>query len=167
MTTVQKTRRPPVTRNQRFAQLAYEQVAMRKDRWKTFPPPKTETEGRKSESEYLSFAQSFPALVHQCGLAQAVAFAQAKGHGPQYLYDLAKAVGTSAEELTRRSREADVVDYTQLTRQTKMAAEWLKRYAEVLLEKDRGKQPQSRDAASATEPATEDSTDTDQTPPSE
>ena len=49
----------------------------------------------RPNKEYVSFAKKFPALIHTCGLAQAVAFALAKG-GQQGVYaeDLAAVLQT-------------------------------------------------------------------------
>ena len=51
------------TRSQRLAQEAFARV----------------TDHRRPNKEYVSFAKKFPALIHTCGLAQAIAFALAKG----------------------------------------------------------------------------------------
>ena len=55
------------TRSQRLAQAAYAQVSLQG------------TPDKGPDKEYVSFAKKFPALIHTCGLAQAVAFALAKG----------------------------------------------------------------------------------------
>lgn len=88
--------------------------------------------------KYASFARSFPSLVHTCGLAQAVAFAKAKGHG-QYLGDLAAvlneighAEATSVDSLEKATREHPVLAYVRLSRNVLQAAGWLKRYVEAV-----------------------------------
>jgi CRISPR-associated protein Cmr5 len=81
--------------------------------------------------EYRQFAKRFPALVHSCGLAQAVAFAQAKDKN-DYLNDLAKVMGiTNGQILCRVSRTIDMVEYQQKTREAIECATWIKRYAEA------------------------------------
>jgi CRISPR/Cas system CMR-associated protein Cmr5 small subunit len=78
--------------------------------------------------------------MHQCGLAQAVAFAQAKGdHQVDYANDLAsvlKAVGhdniTSADVLATQTRSLPMNGYVRLSRDALDAAVWLKRYVEAL-----------------------------------
>lgn len=81
--------------------------------------------------EYRQFAKRFPALVHLCGLAQAVAFAQAKDKN-DYLNDLAKVMGiTNNQVLGNISRTADLVEYQQKTRDAIECATWIKRYAEA------------------------------------
>lgn len=95
--------------------------------------------------EYRSFAREFPTLVHQCGLAQAVAFVRAKAPKSDahrdYGDDLAavlKKAGhddtTTAEALATRSREPGVSGYIRLSRDALDAAVWIKRYVEALFE---------------------------------
>jgi CRISPR-associated protein Cmr5 len=109
------------TNSQKMAQTAYERIRV-----------------RNPSSEFTSFARSFPSLVHSCGLAQALAFAKAKGHG-EYLEDLSvvlKAVGhaeaETAERLERATREHAVAAYIRLSRSTLQAAGWMKRYVEAV-----------------------------------
>jgi len=108
----------------------------------------------KPAKEYVSFAKKFPELIHTCGLAQAVAFALAKGNSKkeqgnqkpefQYLEDLAavlKAGGheaiLSAAQLGEASRSESLNSYLRLSRDAIHAASWLKRYAEALGEDNR------------------------------
>ena len=93
-------------------------------------------QNRVVTKEYGSFAQSFPALIHSCGLAQAVSFAEAKDM-VKYLNDLnevLKAIVTEGAtvDLLRESREAQVIDYMRLTRRAISAASWIKRYVQAL-----------------------------------
>ena len=103
------------TRQQQWAERAYQQVS------KVAP-----AEGK----EYKSFSASFPALVHGCGLCQALAFAHAKSK-TTYLNDLAKVLGTTIEPLMDESRAANTPRYQLLSREVMEAAAWLKRYAEA------------------------------------
>ena len=103
--------------------------------------------------EYVSFAKKFPALIHTCGLALAVAFACAKSH-KDYLEDLIKVMGfeegasadnveTLQQKFMEKIVKADVREYILLTQSTMEASLWLKRYAEAAeadAEKDRGMQ---------------------------
>ncbi|MGH8610274.1 MAG: type III-B CRISPR module-associated protein Cmr5 [Gammaproteobacteria bacterium] len=110
------------TREQQRAQLAYARVAERAEQDK--------------EADYKRFSKRFPALIQTCGLAQALAFAEAKEQ-TQYLQDLACVAGAcNAETLTRQAREAELPVYQKLSRDTLAAAAWLKRYAEALLQGD-------------------------------
>lgn len=103
----------------------------------------------KPDKEYASFAKKFPALIHTCGLAQAVAFAQAKGKskedGPEetkpelrYLEHLAAVMRSSghteiqsADKLADATREVEFSQYLRLSRDAIDAAAWLKRYVEA------------------------------------
>lgn len=101
------------TKEQQMAQAAFERV-----------------QGRSSGfEEYSSFALAFPALVHSCGLAQALAFAQAKGR-TDYLSDLENVLG-EGEGLCKRSREAELMEYMRLSRRALAASSWIKRYCQA------------------------------------
>jgi len=98
---------------------------------------------RRPSKEYTSFAREFPTLVHTCGLAQAVAFAMAKGgHQKDYVDDIAAVLSaaghqeiTDAEKLGNQTRDLPVIPYLRLSRNALAAAVWLKRYAEAAKEK--------------------------------
>ncbi len=114
------------TNSQKMAQTAYASVSQRVQ------------PGNPARDKYVSFARSFPSLVHSCGLAQAIAFANAKDHC-EYLEDLAgvlTAVGHSeadtAESLERATREHSLTAYIRLSRRTLQAAGWMKRYVEAV-----------------------------------
>lgn len=86
---------------------------------------------KKVRDEYRQFAKRFPALVHSCGLAQAVAFAQSKDKSV-YLDDLASVMEVSnGQELAKISRTVDLVEYQQKTEEAIDCATWIKRYAEA------------------------------------
>jgi CRISPR-associated protein Cmr5 len=106
--------------SQKMAQTAYERLST-----------------RQLNDKFASFARSFPSLVHSCGLAQAVAYAKAKNHD-DYLVDLAfvlNSVGhseaASADSLEQATREQPTAAYVRLSRNTLLAAGWLKRYVEA------------------------------------
>lgn len=115
------------TNSQRMAQAAYRLIVQ-----------------RRPDEKFTGFAREFPTLVHSCGLAQAVAFALAKGgHQEHYLNDLAAvllAAGyttiTSSDRLEEKARTAPVAEYLRLSRDALLAAVWLKRYVEAV-----GEQP--------------------------
>lgn len=112
------------TRQQRLAQLAYQQVSSKK--------------GQPIEEAFARVCRSFPALIHNSGLCQAVAFAESKDQGKdkefgQYLLSLSAILGIDRDHFTQESRTADVLRYQRLTHEALMAASWLKRYAEALL----------------------------------
>ncbi len=111
------------TRSQRLAQAAYARIA----------------NGIPSK-EFASFAKMFPALIHTCGLAQAVAFAKAKKR-TDYIDDLTQvlwAAGhvelTEQEPLDHHTRQQPVIGYLRLSCDALDAASWLKRYVEAKTE---------------------------------
>jgi len=112
------------TKKQKRAQLAYNCVS---------------SLSTKNNEDYVQLAKKFPALVHTCGLAQAVAFVQAKEKDNRYTYitHLSKVMGLElSDDLGDRSRNAELVDYQHLSREAIESATWIKRYAEALLEKE-------------------------------
>lgn len=118
-------------RSQKLAQAAYSRVT---SRMSSRADPKRQTDAQK---EYRSFAKNFPALIHTCGLAQAVAFALAKQQ-TDYIDDLAvllREIGhsniTSIKMLHRQAREQPLNAYLRLSRDALNAATWLKRYVEA------------------------------------
>jgi CRISPR-associated protein Cmr5 len=119
------------TRNQTLAQAAFARI----DSYE------------KLDKEYISFAKKFPALIHTCGLAQAVAFAQAKGKTKEerkekkpemrYLEDLADVLRiNSADKLAEITRTEPLSGYLRLSRNAINAASWLKRYVEAAGEEE-------------------------------
>ena len=112
------------TRSQRIAQTAYARIAKH----------------GKPDKEYVTRAKKFPALIHTCGLAQAVAFGLAKEFS-DYLEDLAavlQAAGYAeirdAKKLDELARKQPLTEYLRLSRDALAAASWLKRYTEALEE---------------------------------
>jgi len=125
-----------VTRQQERAQVAYKCILPR-----TKDTNGQEIKGNKENKEYSQLAKKFPALVHNCGLAQALAFVQAKEKeeniGKAYLSHLSSVMGLKKEDdLGSLSRSADLSRYQRLTREAIESATWLKRYSEALLETD-------------------------------
>jgi CRISPR-associated protein Cmr5 len=110
------------TRKQKRAQVAYDCVSQLL---------------KKSNNDYVQLAKKFPALVHTCGLAQAVAFVQAKEkeNGKSYLNHLTKVMGQDID-LGEKSRNAKLLEYQHFSREAIESATWIKRYAEALLEKE-------------------------------
>ena len=92
---------------------------------------------KKEAEDYVRLAKKFPALVHSCGLAQAIAFVQAKEGetGEAYIAHLTKTMGEEGD-IGSASRSADLMKYQQLTYEVIKSATWLKRYSEALLEMD-------------------------------
>jgi CRISPR-associated protein Cmr5 len=114
------------TRSQKLARAAYGRIAVR----------------GKLEPEDISFAKKFPALIHTCGLAQAVAFALAKKE-TAYIEDLAAVLKesgypdfSSAQVLQKQTHDQPLSGYLRLSRDALDAAGWLKRYVEAAGEGD-------------------------------
>jgi CRISPR-associated protein Cmr5 len=112
----------PITRAQQYAQRAFDKVLIQAK------IPKDQRD------KYSGFAKRFPTLVHSCGLAQALAFAQAKAPS-SYLDDLSFVLNRGDRQLLfEKSREAEIPEYIQLSREAIAAAGWLKRYTEALMD---------------------------------
>jgi CRISPR-associated protein Cmr5 len=112
------------TRSQRLAHAAYARV-----------------NARGSTDRYTSFAKELPTLIHTCGLAQAVAFARAKGKdSKECADDLAGVLSEighvgfiDADQLSIviLSPRTSVAAYIRLSRDALAAAIWLKRHVEA------------------------------------
>ena len=91
------------------------------------------------QKDYRTVALSFPAMVLQAGLTQAIGFLMAKNekHHQLYLEHIAFLVigNDQYDVLHRKVIDSDVGVYQQLTRQTLDAASWLKRYTQAQLPK--------------------------------
>lgn len=114
------------TRSQKLAQAAYSQIAIH-----------TQNGERKPDEKFVSIVKKFPALIHTCGLAQAVAFALAKSEC-KYIGNLATVLNAAghddlknANSLDHAARTAELGDYIRLSRDAINAASWLKRYVEA------------------------------------
>ena len=119
-------------RSKRMAHSAYLRVA---------------SHGRAAD-EYVTLAKKFPALVHSCGLAQAVSFALAKSAASgtevnierQYLEDLTAVLAgydyafESSSQLVAATQTDQLFAYLRVSRDVLAAAGWLKRYVETLIE---------------------------------
>lgn len=86
-----------------------------------------------AHKKYGSMAHKLPVLIRTAGLAQALAFLEARGNADQkqLLSDL-KAV-LKQSELVVRSREAHLGEYARLTREALAALLWFKRFAQSVL----------------------------------
>jgi CRISPR-associated protein Cmr5 len=118
------------TRSQKLAQAAYPRVSSRYEGAQALD--------EKKQKEYRTFAKKFPALIHTCGLAQAVAFARAKGESG-YIDDLTAVLRaanhaeiTDQQPLDHHARTAGLSTYLRLSRDAIEAASWLKRYVEAV-----------------------------------
>ena len=111
------------TRQQTMAQKAWTQVQAQSQKGKF--------------NEYISFAKNFPALIHSCGLDQAVSFARAKKK-ENYLSDFieifasAQPVKKEQDQFLQAIHQCNIGQYIRFSRMALQAAEWIKRYAEAL-----------------------------------
>jgi CRISPR-associated protein Cmr5 len=109
-----------------LAQAAYAQIAIH-----------TQNGRQKPDKEFVSTVKKFPALIHTCGLAQAVAFALAKkdeefiGYLAAVLQVVGHAQVTDAKSLDHQARTQQLSGYLRLSRDAINAASWLKRYVEA------------------------------------
>jgi len=114
-----------ITREQLRAQAAYRAIK--------------NAEGSAWTKEYGRQCLHLPALIHQCGLCQALTFLEAKApkrHECEHL--LADIVSVAALGSTDRVREAELTEYQRLTREALACAQWFKRYAEAILRVEAG-----------------------------
>jgi len=95
--------------------------------------------GRKNTEifdDYCRFSSSFPALIHSCGLAQALSFAEAKNKSyiESYIDDLQTVLDSveKAGNIAELSRSEGIEDYIRISRRVISAASWIKRYAQAL-----------------------------------
>lgn len=114
------------TRSQKLAQTAYARIAIH-----------TNNGRKKPDKEFVSTVKKFPALIHTCGLAQAVAFALAK-KDDEYIDHLAAVLNaaghteiTDDKTLDQHARNKPLSGYLRLSRDAINAASWLKRYVEA------------------------------------
>ena len=96
--------------------------------------------GEKYRQKYGSMAHKLPILIRASGLAQALAFVQAKKQGAysDLLDHLAEAVkwpgAATGEQLAAKSRSEHLDGYILLTRRVSAALIWYKRFAESILD---------------------------------
>lgn len=117
------------TRNQEYAAQIFEQVTQ---------------VGEDERKKYGSLAHRLPVLIRTAGLAQALAFVDARGGaaGERLLKDIAAVV--KEEKLLERSREAKLPEYMRLTRDVLAALAWYKRLAQSVLGVEAGADEEER-----------------------
>ncbi|MDW8305411.1 MAG: type III-B CRISPR module-associated protein Cmr5 [Acidobacteriota bacterium] len=118
-----------ITRSQRFSRLVYEKVS------------KHVSEAKANRDKYITMAQKLPVLIQTAGLAQAIAFLEAKSQGESekmnrcLLEDLSSVLGfNSVEEFSKKCREAELTEYLWLTQNALSALLWFKRFSVSVLE---------------------------------
>lgn len=128
------------TRDQKLAAAVYERVANVKE-----APDKKDS----YRTEYGSMAHKLPVLIRTAGLAQALAFVQARGNKDAHkklLDDLAAVISAqNGETLATTSRTAPLPDYMRLTQHALAALLWFKRFAQSVLEVEPGEEGEDHD----------------------
>ena len=112
------------TREQKYAELTYNQVHAIWGEDKTY------------HKKYGSLAHKLPILVHQAGLAQALAFAATRK--PDAQQELLKHLAATVidddfDELLKQSRESSMLEYMRLSEDVMLALTWYKRYVQFVL----------------------------------
>jgi CRISPR-associated protein Cmr5 len=100
---------------------------------------KAHEKGKEFYDNYGAMADKLPVLIRTAGLAQALAFVEARGKEPHHrlLSDLAETVGKKdILILLSEARSAHLSDYIHLTQQVMDALLWYKRFAQSVLDVD-------------------------------
>jgi CRISPR-associated protein Cmr5 len=111
----------PNLKSQQYSQKAFECVKKH-----------VQTLSLEEQKKYKTFAKRFPALIHTCGLAQTIAFANSKKEYKHNFEDLQQVLGNN--NLIKDSQEKPVLEYLRLSRDALAATGWLKKYAEAQIE---------------------------------
>lgn len=110
------------TEQQELMKLAYEKVAAKTTREETY------------KKTYGIWCHSLPGMISQCGLAQAVAFLEAKSANQAFVdlkSDLGSVIG--GNNLTVAAFEADLQSYMRATDRVQKALVYFKRFSVSLL----------------------------------
>ena len=91
--------------------------------------------GTETEAKYRTLALTFPTMIMQSGLAQAIGFLMAKdeAHHQKMLAHLKTLLNDN--NLYSQVLQSDITTYQKLTRDAIEATSWLKRYTQALLDK--------------------------------
>tara|TARA_R100000935_G_C2839209_1_gene170064 strand:+ start:3025 stop:3375 length:351 start_codon:yes stop_codon:yes gene_type:complete len=111
-------------RTHKYAELAY--------------PLIEDIQGSSVEAKYRTLALTFPAMIMQSGLAQAIGFLMAKNkeeHKALLTHIAILLNKKDASVLHQAILKSSVTEYQLLSRETLDASAWLKRYTQALLEK--------------------------------
>jgi CRISPR-associated protein Cmr5 len=126
------------TRDQKYGAAIYKKVSDLKEE-----ADAKDKEGEKYAESYGSMAHKLPVLIRSAGLAQALAFVEARGKAAhkKLLDHLAQAVlekddvnGTTLAERSRNTEQLS--EYMRLTHEVMAALVWYKRFAQSVLDVD-------------------------------
>jgi CRISPR-associated protein Cmr5 len=137
------------TRQQQYATAIFAQVdQVKRDKEQT-------EEGKAFITSYGSMAHQLPVLIRTAGLAQALAFVEARakpdGSHQCLLNHLSQTVlgdDNSRQRLLERSRTDQLRPYMRLTQQVLEALLWYKRFAQSVLKVEAGQSDQTQLAIS-------------------
>lgn len=117
-----------MTQRSNLTQNIYTLVAKRKD------------DSRIKPARYGAYAHRLPVLIRTAGLAQALAYVDARGNveGKALIADLEQVLALTPGHLITSSRETDLMKYMRLTQRTMAALLWFKRFAQTVLDVDAG-----------------------------
>ena len=124
------------TRDQRLAAAVYQQVF-----------DLTQGMLHQDRKKYGAMAHKLPVLVRTAGLAQALAFVDARGHEPhkRLLEHLGETMGAGTKnDLLNRSRLAPLTEYMLLAQEAMAALQWYKRFAQSVLGVEAGEEGEER-----------------------
>ncbi len=116
-----------ITRNQLYAKKVYDKVVL------------LAKEDKTKQKKYGSLAHRLPVLVNTAGLAQALAFADARIKEVVLLDHLAEVVGKENRvKLLKYRREAELHNYIMLIEEVMTALTWFKRFSQSVLNVEAG-----------------------------
>lgn len=124
-------------RSKKYAERAYPLVEkLQADKSIKENAPEEYSEQKKLEKEYRTLALTFPTMIMQSGLAQAIGFLMAKDkpHHKKLLEHLKDLLNN--DNLHSSVLSSNIVTYQKLTRDAIEATSWLKRYTQALLSKE-------------------------------
>lgn len=135
------------TRSQEYANAVYEQVSEIDQQYDEKDPVK-----KKFRKQYGSMAHKLPVLVRTAGLAQALAYVEARGKEAHqellnHLTDTLQqtsAFDIKKGSLAKQSREADIGEYMHLSEQVITALLWYKRFAQSVLKVEAGEDKEDK-----------------------
>ena len=108
-------------RSKKYAELAY--------------PLIEKIKGTETEAKYRTLALTFPTMIMQSGLAQAIGFLMAKDEAHHQKMLAHHKTLLNDNNLNSQGLQSDITTYQQLTRDAIEATSWLKRYTQALLDK--------------------------------
>ncbi len=113
------------TREQKFATAVFKRIS------------EADKLGKEDKTKYGSMAHQLPVLIRTAGLAQALAFVDARREPvmQRLLDDLAIVLDRAPRaDLIQLSRDAPLADYMRLTQDALAALLWFKRFAQSVLD---------------------------------